>query len=58
MATKIQHCIRTLRLKVKAEGHAWLNAAVSGNESSFSAAPPSQTSSRCEAGKSAMKAAA
>lgn len=27
MATKIQHCIRTLRLKVKAEGYAWLNAA-------------------------------
>src|SRR5882757_2572165 len=26
MATKIQH-IRTLRLKVKAEGYAWLNAA-------------------------------
>jgi hypothetical protein len=26
MATEIQH-IRTLRLKVKAEGHAWLNAA-------------------------------
>jgi putative transposase len=27
MANKIQHCIRTLRLKVKAEGYAWLNAA-------------------------------
>jgi putative transposase len=27
MATKNQHCIRTLRLKVKAEGYAWLNAA-------------------------------
>jgi hypothetical protein len=27
MATKIQHCIRTLRLKVKAEGYTWLNAA-------------------------------
>jgi IS605 OrfB family transposase len=27
MAIKIQHCIRTLRLKVKAEGYAWLNAA-------------------------------
>jgi hypothetical protein len=27
MATKIQHCIRTLRLKVKAEGYAWLNGA-------------------------------
>jgi putative transposase len=27
MAIKIQHCIRTLRLKVKAESYAWLNAA-------------------------------
>ena len=27
MAIKIQHCVRTLRLKVKAEGYAWLNAA-------------------------------
>src|ERR1700681_3404593 len=27
MAIKIQHCIGTLRLKVKAEGYAWLNAA-------------------------------
>lgn len=27
MAIKIQHGIRTLRLKVKAEGYAWLNAA-------------------------------
>jgi putative transposase len=27
MAIKIQHSIRTLRLKVKAEGYAWLNAA-------------------------------
>ena len=27
MASKIQHSIRTLRLKVKAEGYAWLNAA-------------------------------
>jgi hypothetical protein len=27
MAIKIQHCIRTLRLKVKSEGYAWLNAA-------------------------------
>jgi len=27
MAIKIQHCIRTLRLKVKAEGYAWLNTA-------------------------------
>jgi IS605 OrfB family transposase len=31
---------------------------VSGNESLLSAAPPSQTSSRCEAGTSALKAAA
>jgi putative transposase len=27
VAIKIQHCIHTLRLKVKAEGYAWLNAA-------------------------------
>jgi putative transposase len=27
MAAKIQHCVRTLRLKVKAEGYAWLNTA-------------------------------
>jgi len=27
MAIKIQHCIRTLRLKVKAESYAWLDAA-------------------------------
>jgi putative transposase len=27
MKIKSQHCIRTLRLKVKAEGYAWLNAA-------------------------------
>jgi putative transposase len=27
MAIKIQPCVRTLRLKVKAEGYAWLNAA-------------------------------
>jgi putative transposase len=27
MTLKIQHCIATLRLKVKAEGHAWLNSA-------------------------------
>jgi len=27
MAIKIQRCVRTLRLKVKAEGYAWLNAA-------------------------------
>jgi IS605 OrfB family transposase len=31
---------------------------LSGNESSLSAAPPSQTSRRCEAGNSALKAAA
>jgi putative transposase len=29
MAIKIQRCVRTLRLKVKAEGYAWLNAAAS-----------------------------
>jgi putative transposase len=27
MASKIQPCVRTLRLKVKAEGYAWLNSA-------------------------------
>jgi putative transposase len=27
MAVKIQHCVRTLRLKVKRGGYAWLNAA-------------------------------
>src|ERR1700692_3078626 len=27
MAIKIRHCIGTLRLKMKAEGYAWLNAA-------------------------------
>jgi hypothetical protein len=27
MTSEIQHCVRTLRLKVKAEGYAWLNAA-------------------------------
>jgi putative transposase len=27
MAIKIQHCVRTLRLKVTAEGCAWLSAA-------------------------------
>jgi hypothetical protein len=78
MAIKIQHSIRTLRLKVKTEGYAWLNKAaievnmlvvnilsatrlppsVSGNESSFSVAEPSEMYSRCAAGLSAMKAAA
>jgi putative transposase len=33
MAVKIQHSIRTLRLKVKAEGYAWLNrAAIEAND--------------------------
>jgi putative transposase len=27
LASDIQHCFRTLRLKVKREGYAWLNAA-------------------------------
>jgi len=35
-----------------------LSPSVSGNESSLTAAPPSQTSSRCEAGTSALKEAA
>jgi hypothetical protein len=47
MATKIQY-IRTLRLKVKAEGYAWLNAAAIevnqvwnfANASSYRAARP------------------
>src|SRR5271156_3965355 len=48
MATQIQHAIRTLRLKVKAEGHAWLNAAATevndvwnfANATSYKAARP------------------
>jgi putative transposase len=48
MAIKIQHSIRTLRLKVKAEGYAWLNAAAIevnqvwnyANETSYKAARP------------------
>src|SRR5271168_3603789 len=48
MAIKIQPCIRTLRLKVKAEGYAWLNAAAIevnqvwnyANETSYKAARP------------------
>jgi putative transposase len=48
MAIKIQHCVRTLRLKVKAEGYAWLNAAATevnqvwnyGNATSYKAARP------------------
>jgi putative transposase len=27
LASNIQHCVRTLRLKVKREGYGWLNAA-------------------------------
>ena len=27
MASDVQHCVQTLRLKVKREGYAWLNAA-------------------------------
>ena len=27
MAIRIQHCVRTPRLKVKSEGYAWLDAA-------------------------------
>jgi putative transposase len=48
MPIKIQHCVRTLRLKVKAEGNAWLNAAASevnrvwnyANATSYKAASP------------------
>jgi hypothetical protein len=35
-----------------------VGASMYGNESSLAVAPPSQTSSRCEAGTSALKAAA
>jgi len=48
MAIKIKHCVRTLRLKVKAEGYAWLNAAATevnqvwnyANATSYKAARP------------------
>jgi hypothetical protein len=30
MAIKLQPCVYTLRLKVKAEGYAWLNSAAIG----------------------------
>src|SRR5271170_5253594 len=48
MSIKIQSCMRTLRLKVKPEGYAWLNAAAIevnqvwnfSNETSFKAARP------------------
>jgi putative transposase len=48
MAISIQHCIRTLRLKAKAEGYAWLNAAALevnqvwnyANSTSYKAASP------------------
>ncbi len=48
MASDIQLCVRTLRLKVKAEGYAWLNAAASevnqvwnyANATSYKAARP------------------
>jgi putative transposase len=48
MAIKIQRCVRTLRLKVKAEGYAWLNAAATevnqvwnyANATSYKAARP------------------
>jgi hypothetical protein len=47
-AIKIQHSLRTLRLKVKAEAYAWLNAAAIeinqvwnfANDTSFKAARP------------------
>jgi putative transposase len=48
MAIKIQYCVRTLRLKVKADGYAWLNAAAMevnqvwnyANATSYKAARP------------------
>jgi len=48
MAMNIQHCVRTLRLKVKAEGYAWLEAAATEvnqvwnyfNATSYKAARP------------------
>jgi hypothetical protein len=51
MAIKIQHSIRTLRLKVKAEGYAWLNKAAIevndvwnfANATSYKAARPRAT---------------
>jgi putative transposase len=54
MAIGIQHCVRTLRLKVKAEGYAWLNAAALevnqvwnyANATSYKAARPFAGSSR------------
>jgi len=54
METKIQQCIRTLRLKVKAEGCAWLNAAAIevnqvwnyANATSYKAARPFSGPSR------------
>jgi putative transposase len=54
MAIKVQHDIRTLRLKVKAEGYAWLNAAALevnhvwnyANATSYKAARPFAGTSR------------
>jgi IS605 OrfB family transposase len=48
MTVKVPHCIRTLRLKVKAEAYPWLNAAAAevnqvwnwSNETSYKAARP------------------
>jgi putative transposase len=48
VATDIQQCVRTLRLKVKAKGYAWLNAAATevnqvwnyANATSYKAARP------------------
>jgi hypothetical protein len=48
MTVKVPQCIRTLRLKVKAEAYHWLNAAAVevnqvwnwGNETSYKAACP------------------
>jgi putative transposase len=48
VASDIQHCVRTLRLKVKGEGYAWLNAAATevnqvwnyANATSYKAARP------------------
>jgi hypothetical protein len=56
MATQIQH-IRTLRLKVKAEGYAWLNAAAIevnqvwnfANATSYKAARPFAGQPKCDA---------
>jgi hypothetical protein len=69
MEIKSQRCIRTLRLKVRAEGYAWLNAAAIevnqvwnfANATSYKAAQPFASTPKWltafEARNSALKAA-